>query len=65
MSLPVVLSKGEKEVSGQVVESQLLAGAGKTINLQLGLDGGVQQELREGGVRLHGALQLFLKCLQH
>merc|ERR1712241_1406037 len=55
----VVLSEGEKEVSGEVVEAQLLAGAGKTVHLQLGLDGGVQQELGESGVGLHGALQLF------
>ena len=59
---PVVLGKGEQEVCGElIVEAKLLAGAGETVHLEGVLDGGVQEELSELGVSLHGTLKLFLQ----
>ena len=58
---PVVFGEGEQEIGGELIEAELLAGAGEAVHLEGILDGGVQEELRESGVRLHGSLQLFLQ----
>ena len=58
---PVILGKGEQEVCGELIEAKLLAGAGETVHLEGVLDGGVQEELSELGVSLHGTLKLFLQ----
>lgn len=58
---PVVLGKGDKEVGGELVEAELLAGAVESVNLEGVLDGGVQEKLGKSGIRLHGSLKLFLQ----
>ena len=47
---PVVLGEGDKEVGGELVEAELLAGAVKSVNLEGVLDGWVQEELGESGI---------------
>ena len=56
----MVLCEAQKKVLGELVEAELLASPGQTINLDGGLHCGVDQELLESGVRLHGFGQLFL-----
>ena len=61
VGLPVVLGQGKEKVLGEVVEAELLAGPGQSVDLDSGLDGGIHQELLESAVFLHGLSQLFLR----
>ena len=49
-SLPVVFSQGKEKVLGKVIEAQFLGGSSKTINLEVGLDCGIHQELIKSGI---------------
>merc|ERR1719400_1342351 len=55
----MVLCQSQKKVLGELVEAELLAGPSQAVNLHGGLHCGVDQELLESCVLLHGFGHLF------
>ena len=58
--IPVILCQTQEKILGELVESEFLARTSQTINLDGGLHCGIDQELLEPRVRLHGFGHLFL-----